>query len=742
MLKEWPTAIEEVVNTFQNQQVSNLSTNVQIWIMMEVLGGIPEEANAIYTSVARASLRNEINKRSGFVIDTINQYASLKCDVILTDEDMTTLLRAAKCAGAWFKNGSITLDNCQFITESFLKLINKCYWHSTEADGCMSAEANELTEACLDALLAMMVQPEANRYSTTALNLMKMFLESLTNITNSEWKENNLNEDIAVGIYTLFISSIECHSRLLLSGLITENAEHKELYMRLIHEVLQCTDKPGIYPVEESCSILAMGFWYMLQDEILSIEDAESKVKYLGLIRPLYCHLTKILVRKAQQPNESALERWSSDDVESFRCYRQDIADTLLYCFEVLNGEILTILATILTESINMVRTDSTQWPKLESCIYSFCAIAEHIDPIEFKQIPTLMHILTEIPYEKLNTKILGTALETVGAYSEWFNENPTYLPAAIQLLIKGLESPMAPQATLGLKDLTRECQKQLKDYADILLTACHRSLTSVQLRNTESVRLMFSVGKLMSMLPPEKITHYLDTMVSPCFEELQLIAQNRQMTESSKIRTLFRLNMISTLFSSLNTNNGQNIPEGSSETNLQPVLLVMQKTMPILKEIGEMWINELSIIESLCGALKYAIYNLMSDFKPMLPDLCCLIISIFQNKCCPPAVEIARTVSLILKFFFQIFLIYFFLQCIIMFYKDEHFQSTMQQLLLEVTLYNFQLFEQTPENQFSDIADLIEAFYGFNAQIVKKISSAYTDVNIDCNKLVLYGKF
>lgn len=76
------------------------------------------------------------------------------------------------------------------------------------------------------------------------------------------------------------------------------------------------------------------------------------------------------------------------------------------------------------------------------------------------------------------------------------------------------------------------------------------------------------------------------------------------------------------------------------------------------------------------------------------------------------------------------------------MFYKDEHFQSTMQQLLLEVTLYNFQLFEQTPENQFSDIADLIEAFYGFNAQIVKKIASAYTDVNIDCNKLVLYGKF
>jgi len=35
--------------------------------------------------------------------------------------------------------------------------------------------------------------------------------------------------------------------------------------MRLIEKVIECTDKPGIYPVEESCSNLAMGFWYMLQ---------------------------------------------------------------------------------------------------------------------------------------------------------------------------------------------------------------------------------------------------------------------------------------------------------------------------------------------------------------------------------------------------------------------------------------------------------------------------------------------
>lgn len=110
-----------------------------------------------------------------------------------------------------------------------------------------------------------MTQPDSQRYSNTALVLLNMFLSKLSPITQAEWKENNSNEDIAVNIYTLFISSIECHSRLLLAGLTRESSEHRDLYMRLIQEIINCTSKPGIYPVEESCSTLAMGFWYMLQ---------------------------------------------------------------------------------------------------------------------------------------------------------------------------------------------------------------------------------------------------------------------------------------------------------------------------------------------------------------------------------------------------------------------------------------------------------------------------------------------
>lgn len=170
---------------------------------------------------------------------------------------------------------------------------------------------------------------------------------------------------------------------------------------------------------------------------------------------------------------------------------------------------------------------------------------------------------------------------------------------------------------------------------------------------------------------------------------------------------------MISTLFSSLNTNTEDTLYQLPKE--MQPLLIVMQNTMPLFKEIGELFINEpatievrnlsvlykqpcniLIIFQALCSALKHAITNLLNDFRPMLPDLCCLIISILQSKCVPPAIDIAKTVCV---FFFQNIFTYLktifpFLQCIILFYRDEQCRNIMRQLLMEVILYNFRLFE------------------------------------------------
>lgn len=129
MISDHPTAIEDIVNTFQNQQMPNVGQETQSWILMEILGAIPEEVsykfdskfmfcwhikikqkqirslqtNVMYTSVQRVTIQNEICKKTAFVINTVQQFVSSKLEQTIGDNDMATLLRAVKCTEAWLK---------------------------------------------------------------------------------------------------------------------------------------------------------------------------------------------------------------------------------------------------------------------------------------------------------------------------------------------------------------------------------------------------------------------------------------------------------------------------------------------------------------------------------------------------------------------------------------------------------------------------------------------------------------
>lgn len=105
MLKEWPTAIEDVIKMFQTEQLPNLSQHTQTWILFDVLCGVPEESSGIYTSVQRVQLKQEIYKNSAIVLKTMENFINMKCDEKsqLDDDDIPALLNVAKCAIAWFK---------------------------------------------------------------------------------------------------------------------------------------------------------------------------------------------------------------------------------------------------------------------------------------------------------------------------------------------------------------------------------------------------------------------------------------------------------------------------------------------------------------------------------------------------------------------------------------------------------------------------------------------------------------
>lgn len=113
-------------------------------------------------------------------------------------------------------------------------------------------------------------------------------------------------------------------------------------------------------------------------------------------------------------------DNWSLDDREIFRCYRQDIADTFIYCYVVLNIEMMDILNTKLNEALHKGSSNgssqSIKWNEVETILHAFGAISESIES-QNVYMPKLMKIINEIPYEKFNVKVLDTALDTVGKY-------------------------------------------------------------------------------------------------------------------------------------------------------------------------------------------------------------------------------------------------------------------------------------------------------------------------------------
>lgn len=57
----------------------------------------------MYTSAERVAIQNEITKRTHFVMNTVQQYLLSKLEKAITDDEMSTLLRAVKCVDSWLK---------------------------------------------------------------------------------------------------------------------------------------------------------------------------------------------------------------------------------------------------------------------------------------------------------------------------------------------------------------------------------------------------------------------------------------------------------------------------------------------------------------------------------------------------------------------------------------------------------------------------------------------------------------
>ena len=101
---------------------------------------------------------------------------------------------------------------------------------------------------------------------------------------------------------------------------------------------------------------------------------------------------------------------------------------------------------------------------------------------------------------------------------------HPDLLPHVTPIVLTALSSPeIALYATMALKDMSRDCAEGMKPYSEEIITACHNALKSGNLKHGECVRLMYPIGKMLSLLPPPTILPKLEPILTPYLREMQV---------------------------------------------------------------------------------------------------------------------------------------------------------------------------------------------------------------------------
>ncbi|KAJ2939643.1 hypothetical protein O0L34_g14363 [Tuta absoluta] len=382
-------------------------------LLLEVLTVIPEEFNSMTMgSSLRARNRTALQNASPMVLDDM-----LRClNTVYNDYSkeppseaiIQTWVTASTCATSWLSLGGEDGDGGALperlpLCRALLRVIPVlAAWNEAVSDSALDA-----CEACLTGVRAAAGQAAAARYPDAALQLISELTAITAPVMQRDSVPNSINEELLSALITCMVCIVECHSSTVVSAI--ERPTPHEGARQLIELLLEAQAAPGHYPLHETRSNLVFGAWYTLQDEVLNVMESSRKIHPVW--RAVFSRLLTALVTKSEA-NESALCR---DDKELLRCYRQDVADTVMYCYGMLGDWCWSTVEAAFAAADTEVRR--------EAALHIFLALADAA-PHERAPEPlvAMLQHAVALASDASDKRTLNTALDCLGGYASWLS--------------------------------------------------------------------------------------------------------------------------------------------------------------------------------------------------------------------------------------------------------------------------------------------------------------------------------
>lgn len=685
----WPNPIDSLIIMFQDDS-SPLNSTQRCNVLLEIFTVLPEEFYSMnLTNSRRAVLRYELTQN-------MTKILALLTNLMSPNSPSDVYEHALKCFASWVDFGIPMNEAEQIIIQVF-----------------QSLNSPHLFDSAVDTLVKVFSHADSHRFPYTIQKLLPLVLQ-LQGMLNSAINDHDM--DTCQGITQIVVSLAENHTKLIIDSACSEDENKKSDIQKLISLVLNCSSIPGHYPVHENCSSMTFTFWYILQDNLQNLE-AEQYQLLLPMFQPVYLGLIENLLIKVQFPPDEVYDTWSAEEKEQFRCYRQDIGDTMMYAYSILREPLLGYLCNALASLVKTDKELSVRWELMEAIFFLFMSVAESVDLEESIYLPSVLELLPKLPLT--NVKFISTALQMLGSYGEWMNYHPQSLSCAIPLLLQGLGNPeVAMAATMALKDIIRETLEHIQPFVPQILPACQAALERGNLKSRENIRIMSCIGQALSVLPFRDIMGHLNPVLSPQIQELEHLSK-QQPSSSVKNSLLVKVNMLSWLFASLDTDReaGGDKETKSESQGPKPVFVILQKIAPILQRIVSRWITDPGVVEAICELFKRSLQTLMDDFAPLTKDVAELLVQMYQTV---PHIAILDLTK----------------QLILMFHKDDELSGFVKVLLQSVCNRTLELFQ----GDIHQHTDIVEAFMSLLSQVLKKTRNLFFESGTNINGLFQAG--
>ncbi|KIN96655.1 hypothetical protein M404DRAFT_931992 [Pisolithus tinctorius Marx 270] len=358
---------------------------------------------------------------------------------------------------------------------------------------------------------------------------------------------------------TYFASNITSHK--LVPG---SQQTRSHLIQGFLRVLLSYTGLPGYYGVDEEESEMTLGFWYLLQESLWSVdfdedgrgEDASSsplvveEQNRMAVVHAVYAELVKVLRRKVAWPSQNVLASWTKDQVEKFQVYRRDVGDTLINAYYILRNDMLAYYLNDIQERL-LHSAAQNEWEEIEATLHCIMSVQEAL-PLEDNPLVSQLfgsEVLGHLPRVGQD-RVRRTMLGLIGTYASWFTtQNKAASPASSPSLLMNAISYVA--AALPEPSLCLPAANSLRDLCDANRVALaphigafgelHAGLTGIP--DTEKSKVLQSIASVIQALPPEEEIPPILAIVNPVVEKLgQALGSSSQLPEEARSVMILQL--------------------------------------------------------------------------------------------------------------------------------------------------------------------------------------------------------